>query len=138
MQIDDGGLARVLKSFYTLTGVRIAVLDKQCQEIAAYPREISLFCKRQREDAAFNQRCICSDQAAMEIVRQTGKQYTYRCHAGLHESLYPIWVGSSIVGYLMIGQFMKKSERELLRSHLAFSNHDSKMTQEALDILPTL
>ena len=109
--IQNEKLHEVLRSFYTLTGIRIAVFNEWHHEIAAYPQELCAFCQNLRTDPFLDHQCQLSDQKAFHMVKQTRQQYTYRCHAGLYESLYPIIIDNCLVGFLMIGQFIQKNEQ---------------------------
>lgn len=51
-------------------------------------------------------KCRASDAKAFEIAASTRMQYTYRCHAGLYESVCPIMSDDVVIGFLMIGQFL--------------------------------
>ena len=44
--IQKSKLYEVLHSFYTLTGIRIAVFNEWHHEIAAYPQELCDFCQK--------------------------------------------------------------------------------------------
>lgn len=116
--IKDEKLQEALRSFYTLTKVRIAVLDEWCNEIAAYPQEICALCKDLRKDAAVDSECRKSDAEALRRARQTKRQYTYRCHMGLYESIYPITAENRCIGFLMIGQFIEEKDLEQLQAAL--------------------
>lgn len=106
-------LKEVLRAFYTLTGVRIAVLDEWYNEIASYPEQICALCRRLRADEDTDKMCKESDRNAFRMVEKTGKQYTYRCPMRLYESVYPIVIEERNAGFLMIGQFILSEERDL-------------------------
>lgn len=112
MLINREKLQQILKDFYNITKTRIAVLDCDYREIAAYPSEICTFCKKARENPIIESKCQACDYQAFRYVQQEKKLYTYRCHLGLFESVYPITVEKNIVGFLMIGQFIEESDRE--------------------------
>lgn len=105
-------LQQILKDFYNITKTRIAVLDHDYHEISAYPNEICTFCKKARENPIIASKCLDCDHRAFRYVQQEKRQYTYRCHLGLYESVYPIIVEKNIVGFLMIGQFIEETDRE--------------------------
>lgn len=111
MQIEAEKLHTILKSFFILTGVRIAVFNNWRHEIAAYPQSICPLCQTMRKNEQFDRLCRKSDGDAFDIAQSTRKQYTYQCHAGLCESISPIIQKGHIVGYLMIGQFIRKADK---------------------------
>ena len=110
--LEQDKLKEVLRSFYVLTGVRIAVLDEWYHEIAAYPEVICALCSRLRTDEKTDSDCRRSDRAAFRFVEKTGKQYMYRCPVQLYESVYPIVMKGRNLGFLMIGQFIRSSDRQ--------------------------
>lgn len=110
--LEQDKLKEVLRSFYVLTGVRIAVLDEWYHEIAAYPEAICALCSRLRTDEKTDSDCRRSDRAAFRFVEKTGKQYMYRCPVQLYESVYPIVMKGRNLGFLMIGQFIRSSDRQ--------------------------
>lgn len=105
-------LKEVLRSFYTLTGVRIAVLDEWYNEIAAFPEQICALCRRMRADEKTDALCKRSDREAFLRAEKTGRQYTYRCPMHLYESVAPILIEGRVAGFVMIGQFINEAERE--------------------------
>ncbi len=116
MLINREKLQQILKDFYNITKTRIAVLDYDYREISAYPSEICTFCKKARENPIIESKCLSCDNQAFSYVKQEKKQYTYRCHLGLYESVYPIIVEKNIVGFLMIGQFIEDNDLEKIET----------------------
>jgi AraC-like DNA-binding protein len=90
----------------------------------------------------------------------TSEPLTYRCHAGLHESVMPILVDQKLLGYAMIGQFRmgnageektaispdllaqaKKAgiEAEALReAYLKLPVHNESLTQNMVNLFAAL
>lgn len=97
-------LREVLKAFNTLTGIRIAVFDKDFSEILSYPETPCSFCRSMRSDFVLEQKCTSSDIAAFEQCRKTQDVYIYKCHAGLVEAAAPLKFDNVTVGYIIFGQ----------------------------------
>ena len=110
MLINKEKLNAVLKDFYTLSQVRIAVFDEWQREIAAYPPSICNYCKERRKREDFNTLCLSSDATAFKTAATSKMQYTYRCHAGLYESVCPIISNGTVLGFLMVGQFINEED----------------------------
>ncbi|MBQ8344779.1 MAG: PocR ligand-binding domain-containing protein [Clostridia bacterium] len=109
--IEKEKLNQILKDFYLLTGVRIAVCDEQRRALAVYPKAMCSYCERHRRTStAFYAQCMDSDEKAFQTVKATRRQSTYRCHAGLYESVCPILLEDNLLGFLMIGQFIRKED----------------------------
>lgn len=96
-------LNSLLQDFYRLTPIRITVFDDQFTELASYPEHIAPFCQIIRTDKEGYENCKkCDRQACLRAAKQRSP-YTYRCHAGLTESITPLYLGNIIIGYLLFG-----------------------------------
>lgn len=105
-------LKLLLKDFYDMTRIRITVFDDSFHELAAYPAEIAPFCQIVRSDADAAARCRLCDTHACEIALKRRTLYTYRCHAGLTESITPIILGNIVIGYLFFGHVFSYASHE--------------------------
>lgn len=105
-------LKLLLKDFYDMTKIRITVFDDSFHELAAYPEQIAPFCRIVRSDADAAARCHHCDTKACEIAAKRRTLYTYRCHAGLTESITPIIIGNIIIGYLLFGHVFSYASYE--------------------------
>ena len=101
---DLNKLNYLLQDFYNLTHIRITVFDDAFHELAAYPEQISAFCKLIRSDVKGQRECTRCDENACKIAAKRHSPYTYCCHAGLTESIVPIYLGNIVIGYLLFGQ----------------------------------
>ncbi|MBO5069233.1 MAG: PocR ligand-binding domain-containing protein [Roseburia sp.] len=93
----------LLKDFYNLTKIRITVFDDTFHELAAYPEHVSSFCQIIRSDVQGEKECQLCDANACAIAARRHSPYTYRCHAGLTESIAPLYLGNVVIGYLLFG-----------------------------------
>lgn len=96
-------LLDVLKDFYRITRIRIAVFDEQFRELIAYPEHRPAFCQLIRSCEAGRRGCALCDQNAGRIASKQRSAYIYRCHAGLTEAIMPLYVGDVLAGYLLFG-----------------------------------
>lgn len=97
-------LNALLKDFYNLTQIRITVFDDSFHELAAYPEKLALFCRIIRTDTKGREECMMCDKNACRIAAKRHSPYTYRCHAGLTETIAPLYLGNIVIGYLLFGQ----------------------------------
>lgn len=100
---DISKLHSLLEDFNNLTQIRITVFDDSFHEQTSYPEDIAPFCKIIRNSPEGAQKCHACDQHACEIATRRTSSYTYRCHAGLTESIAPIRMGNIVIGYLLFG-----------------------------------
>lgn len=101
---DLSKLKLLLKDFHHMTRIRITVFDDAFHELAACPELPSPFCQMIRSDKEAAACCHLCDKRACETAARRRTLYTYRCHAGLTESIAPIIVGNIPIGYLLFGQ----------------------------------
>lgn len=94
----------LLKDFYSLTGIKICIYDKNENELCYYPEKHSGFCKLVRKYPHLKSKCDECDKYAFKECKKIHKQYTYTCHAGLLECISPIIINENIIGYIAIGQ----------------------------------
>lgn len=106
-------LHSLLKDFYNLTKIRITIFNDNFQELTSYPTEISSVCQIIRTDERGQEQCHLCDKKACEIAARRRTLYTYRCHAGLTESIAPLYLGNIAIGYLLFGHvFSYTTHRE--------------------------
>ena len=101
---DLSKLKLLLKDFHHMTRIRITVFDDSFHELAAYPELPAPFCQIIRSDPEAAACCHRCDKRACETAAKRRTLYTYRCHAGLTESITPIIIGNIPIGYLLFGQ----------------------------------
>lgn len=109
--IDRDKLSALLKDFYVLTGLRIAVFDDSFNELACYPNQHCRFCRTLRQSEQAREKCAVCDKEACLRCRKERKRITYRCHAGLIESVSPICHESTVIGYVMVGQTLPSEDK---------------------------
>ncbi|MCI2048308.1 MAG: PocR ligand-binding domain-containing protein [Lachnospiraceae bacterium] len=106
-------LKEMLHDFYVLTKIRITVFDEDFHELAAWPEKMTPICRCIRCDPQADAACRASNDAACRTAAGRKSPYTYRCHAGLTESIVPIRLSNIVVGYLFFGQVFSYATREL-------------------------
>lgn len=109
---DDQGVQDLLDDYQRIAGVRIAIFDLDYNEVYNSPKEHSTFCQRMRVSTIIDDGCKECDQKAFERVKKTKSIYIYQCHMGLIEAVAPIMDETAIVGYIMVGQILNKSNIE--------------------------
>lgn len=97
-------LLTVLKELHNISGFRLSIYDTNLHEIAAYPPNLSSFCRLVQENEEVKKGCIKNDADAFEIVKNTQTTYIYHCRFGLYEAVAPLYHFGVLSGYLMMGQ----------------------------------
>ena len=102
----------LIKAFYNLTGIKIAIYDNNFKEVLSYPEESSLFCKMLERDSSLLKKCDdCTANLCHKCDVQK-KTIVYKCHAGLTEVISPIELDGVIIGYVIYGQITNEKDRE--------------------------
>ena len=87
------------------------IFDSEYKELISYPEERCRFCELVRSTETGEKLCISSDKNSFDKCRKTGSIVVYSCHAGLTEAVAPLRNDNTIIGYIMFGQILDKSER---------------------------
>lgn len=96
-------LNSLLEDFHKLTKIRITVFDENFHELASCPEQIAPFCQIIRIDPKARLACRKCDEKACIVAARCKKTFNYRCHAGMTESIAPLFMGNLLIGYLLFG-----------------------------------
>lgn len=97
-------LLGLMKDFYLLTGIKIALFDAVGNEILSFPEEHCPFCALIRSHENGNRKCIASNKKSFAHCQKTKKLEIFHCHAGLVETTAPLIDNGAVIGYIMFGQ----------------------------------
>lgn len=107
--INIENLNNLIKSFYNLIGIKVAIYDTSFREVFSYPEENCMFCRVVQECAGHE-----CDSCTGELCRKcslTDSITLHKCHAGLTEVAAPLSNGSAVIGYIMFGQITNEKNR---------------------------
>lgn len=102
-------LTKVLTDFYTLTKIRIGLIDVTANERFSYPNARCPFCSMIRERPELDTKCRECDEAAFRRCKSNVTAEIYTCHAGLTEVIIPIVSSDIVLCYVMFGQILEES-----------------------------
>ena len=118
MDIDVKNLLGLIKSFYTISGIKVAIYDENFNGLITYPEENSGFCEylAQREEIVKN----CADCTALQCRKCAGQKETilYKCHAGLTEAVSPIIENGVVLGAIVFGQITNEPDRKVFEENV--------------------
>lgn len=98
-------LYEVIKAFYTITQIKIAVYDLNFEEIAAYPREQRGLCALMTTYEEAENCCRTTTSQLFARCRDAGGgTVSHKCHAGLTEVAAPLLDNGQAIGYVIFGQ----------------------------------
>jgi len=102
--IDTKNLQIVLKDFYTLTGMRIGLLDHNAQELITFPSQPCQLCVLTRTKPELDEKCRQCDLAAFIRCQKNTSPHIYTCHVGLQIFIIPLKIDNHILAYIMCGE----------------------------------
>ena len=114
LKLDIEQLEALIKSFYTLTGIRFVLFDTDFHEVISYPQENCEFCKLMKNCPRTRRKCNYVDRCSFERCAKANSLLLYKCHAGLVEAITPLHENEKIIGYLMFGQITDNPDKTYL------------------------
>lgn len=112
-------LTELMRDFFTLTKIRLVIFDSDFNKVAAYPENECEFCCRIKENDKGKLLCAKSDKEAFErCLRKQNSFDIYRCHAGLIEAVSPLRMNDIVIGYIMFGQIIEKSDKKVRKDEI--------------------
>lgn len=118
VSFDIEKLRTLMTHFYNLTKIRIVFFDNEFQKILSVPENDCDFCTAIRKNPTLNSRCAECDKKARSECAESESFRRYTCHSGLTEAISPIKINGIILGYIMLGQVIDKTEKRKKRTKL--------------------
>ncbi|MBQ2780031.1 MAG: PocR ligand-binding domain-containing protein [Clostridia bacterium] len=118
LRLNTKEMEDLLRSFYTLSGIRLVLFDTAFREVISYPTESSPFCQMMKACPQTRRKCTYADHRSFEKCEKTNALVLYKCHAGLVEAVIPLHESEKIIGYLMFGQITDNAEKTALLSYI--------------------
>lgn len=112
LQFDRCQLETLMKSFYTLAGIRFVLFDADFHEILSFPKEDCDFCKLMKSNPKTRRKCNYADRRSFGECEKKNSLILYKCHAGLVEAAIPLHENEKIIGYLMFGQITDNPDKK--------------------------
>ena len=133
LKFNKAKIEELMKSFYTLTGIRFVLFDAEFNEIAFYAKEKCDFCRLMNSAKKTRSKCSRSDRRAFLKCSAEDSPIIYKCHAGLVEAVIPLHENEKIIGYLMFGQITDKPDKSALNEKLDYWENNCGISCEALE-----
>lgn len=124
MAMDTNRLRELIRAYYNLTHIRVAVYNPDFEEILAYPEEYTPFCHMLQSNERACAQCECSAAKMCKTCTVTHETIIEQCHMGLTELVTPVYNGASVIGYIMLGQITDCRDRQ------AFSEQVFRKSEE--------
>jgi len=104
-------LNNLLSVLYRFTGVWCNIVGSDGHPVFMSGPH-SKFCKLINSYPVWHEKCLNCDAAAVCVVKETKDIYTYRCYAGIYETVVPIIENGEVVAHVFFGQLLDDSPLE--------------------------
>ena len=104
-------LLDLISNIHELTGIFINIHELSGKDIRIRDAHTE-FCRTINDLPEGHIRCVNCDAEASKICQEIKTPYHYRCHAGLCETLIPIFDNGEVISYLGFGQLLDESPIE--------------------------
>lgn len=102
LEYNEQKLNKMLETFFVLTNANICVFDCDFNVISAYG-ELPCFCAKIRQDENLLSKCLASDKKYADKCKNSKESVTYTCHAGIVETISPVYSDGVFLGYIIFG-----------------------------------
>lgn len=112
LSFDFEKMHSLLSSFDNISGLRYSLSDSKCNFLCT-SNDMSPFCTIINSNQCGHQMCVKSDMDALAASKNLNKPYyTYRCHAGILNTLMPLYNPSTMepFAYIYFGQMIHDSD----------------------------
>ena len=134
-------IRKLMNDFYNCTKTPITLFDSAltCIYACGAPQK---FCDNFTIDPELSKKCDLSNQIHAIQAKNEKKTIIYTCHAGITETIAPIFYGEMIIAYVMLGRFRDKekiysSEKKVIDS-LKKYNLDPKKLLKQYETMPLI
>ena len=134
MKFYKNRLNEMLADLKTLTGLSYAIYSLS-DEIANSSETLTAYCQKIGEDKERKKKCNVTKYNAARAAIESGKSVTYRCHGGLCETIVPMYMGISPIGYFVIGQYVDAENKIATRKALKSCCESYKLSYEEMAYL---
>ena len=110
LRYNDEKLNKTLQTFSVLTNANICVFDCDFTPIASAGK-LPCFCNNVRKRNDLKNKCFNSDKLYAKQCVKNKSSVTYTCHAGIVETITPIFLEGVLIGYVIFGG-LKDVEKE--------------------------
>lgn len=108
---DHERLLQLITSLRTLTGIHANIFNLDGKDICL-GNDQTPFCRLINACEEGHRRCEECDRRSVRKCGAQSTPYSYRCHAGVCETILPIRFGGSPVAYLVFGQLLDSTPIE--------------------------
>lgn len=97
-------IKKLLKDFFTCTNITVTLFDGDLNYITDAGKR-QPFCYEMEKNPSLNNECDVCNKCYLKRAKELRSTLTYTCHAGIVESITPIFYDGMVIAYLMMGKF---------------------------------
>ena len=97
-------LRKVINDFNIATGISVSILDVDYKHVAGGPVSANEFCALIHSSKEGKKRCLLSDRELLRLSKEGRCTVTRHCHAGLCDTVVPIYSHEILLGFIIFGQ----------------------------------
>ena len=120
-------LKTALVDFHTISGMHVAVMDREYRSICFARNDGNNFCDYIHKASKCLDICLSSDTARLKSVAEKGELTVYTCPFGIFEAIYPIVKDREMIGFLFLAMGVEQGE-----------HHKKNVVEQALYAAPNL
>lgn len=129
-------LSELLRTFVNICGVNIGITDDKNMSCDAGRKVYNDFCTQIQSTEQGRILCKKSDKCLFEKCRNSGKEESHICHAGLVDISAPIVWDGKILGFIILGQIRARREFESVAGRIEALGLDMDLMREYYDKIP--
>ena len=115
---DKKKLEQITTTLFVLTGISIAILDKDYNFICKSTKQND-FCSEMQNNKISRARCMGSDEKLIRKCKESRCFESHICHAGLYDAVTPIIKNDVIVGYVIMGRIRTAESPQSVKGTVA-------------------
>ncbi len=104
MRYNVDKLKKVINDFNVATGISVSILDVEYAHVAGGPFSANEFCALIHTSKEGKNRCSMSDRELLRLAKEQRCAVTRHCHAGLSDTVVPIYSHEMLLGFIIFGQ----------------------------------
>jgi len=104
IKYDIDKIKSIISDFANVTGISVGLLDTNFNYLGLYEYNKPDFCKKLQKSAKGHSLCYNSDVELYKKCMEEKRFVSHTCHAGLTDSMMPIFKKGVISGYVIFGR----------------------------------
>lgn len=120
-------LKAALIDFHVISGMHIAVMDREYRSICFARNDNCNFCEYIHKSTKCLETCVSSDTVKLKSAAESGELTIYTCPFGIFEAIQPIMKDNELLGFLFLAMGIEQG-----------THHKTNAVDQALRVAPNL